>query len=188
MPATYSIYTYSVIAILGICSIIFLLLIFQRRREQEKKRKQIELLTARSQLESMRDQLNRLRKNFYDVENRYNDDRHYAKVKKEELVQLAKKLKVIEEERDDVKKTIEEGTADVKAINLLENRLGLVQENIDKLSGEAQVLQDDVKRLEQSVIENEKKYKSLTNQISQAEQELERQKEMVKIKETRAKA
>lgn len=188
MAPTYSIYTYSVIAILGICSIIFLLLVFQRKREQERKRRQIELLTAKSHLGSMRDQLNRLRKNFYDVENLFNDDRHYHKMKKEELIQLTKKLKGMEEERDNVKKTIEEGAVDEKALNLLENRLSLVQENIDEVSSRAKELQDDLKRLEKSVKENEQKYKLLTTQISQAEQELERQKETVKIKETRVKA
>ena len=177
-------WTYGLIAVIGICLIIFLLHFFQRRREEEKKRKEIELLTARSQLETQRDNLNHLRKKLYEVENNFNDDRFYFKAKKEELVQLAKKLKGIEEERDNVVKTMEEGAVDEKAYNLLENRLKLLEENIAELSGKAQELQDDVNRLEQSAKENEQKFKMLTKQIAQAEKTVEQQKEIVKIKET----
>jgi len=181
------VWTYSLITIIGICLIVFLLYFFQRRREEEKKRKQIELLTAKSQLETLRNNLNHIRKKLYEVENQFNDDRFYHKAKKEELVQLAKKLKGIEEERDNVKKTMEEGTVDEKAFNLLENRLKLLEENIAELSGKAQELQDDVNRLEQSAKENEQKFKMLTNQIAQAERAVEQQKEIVKIKEARVK-
>ncbi|MBN2290354.1 MAG: hypothetical protein JXQ83_13550 [Candidatus Glassbacteria bacterium] len=165
--------------------IIFLLLIFQRRREDEKKRKEIELLTAKSQLDSVRDNLNRLRKNLYEVENRFNDDRFYHNAKKEELIQLVKKLKEVEEERDNLKKTIEEGAVDEKALNLLENRYKLIQGQLEEMGDKAKELQDEVTRREQSAKENEQKFKLLGTQISQTERELEQQKEIVKIKETR---
>ena len=181
------IYTYSLIAIIGVCSIVLLLLIFQRRREEEKKRKEIQLLTAKSQLQSSREKLNHLRKQFYDVENRFNDDRFYHKTKKEELIQLAKKLKVLEEERDKINNTIDEGAVDEKEHNVLENRLNLIQEQIDEINSQATELQDEVNKLVQSVKENEQRVKLLTGQISQAEKDLEQQKEIVKIKETRIK-
>ncbi len=182
------IWTYSLIAIVGLCLIIFLLYFFQRRREEEKKRKAIELLTAKSQLETLRDNLNHMRKKLYEVENNFNDDRFYHKAKKEELVQLAKKLKGIAEERDNIKKTMEEGAVDEKAFNLLENRLRLLEENIGELSGKARELQDDVNRLEQSAKENEQNFKMLTNQIAQAERDVDQQKAIVKIKETNIKS
>lgn len=181
-------FTYSLVAIIGICVIVFLLLVFQRKREQEKKRRELELLAARSRLETARDNFNRLRKQFYDVENRCNDDRHYHNVKKEELIQLAKQLNDMEEERDNLQKTIDDGAVPEKELNLLENRLNLIEENIEESSTKAKELQDDVNRLEQSVRENEQKFKLFAKQIAQAEQELEQQKELVKIKESQIKS
>jgi hypothetical protein len=177
------IYTYSFIAIIGVCLIIFLLLIFQRRREEEKKRREIALLTAKSQLDTLREKNNKTRKNLYEVENFLNDDRFIYKSKREELIQLAKQLKLIEEERDNVKKSMDEAAVDEKERSLMEKRLKLLQDKIDEMAASAKELQEEVNRREESTKENDQKFKLLTSQIAQIEKDIEQQKEIVKIKE-----
>jgi peptidoglycan hydrolase CwlO-like protein len=178
-----TVYYYSIAVVLGICALLFLLILLQKKREEERKRRELEYLTAQRRLESSRDHLNSLRKKLYDVENLLSDNKHYFNTKKEELIQLAKKLSVMEEDRDRIKVTLVEGAVPEGERNLLNNRLKLSEDNIAEVSTKAAELQEQVNGLENASRESEKHLSTLQGQIAQAESELEYNKELVKIKE-----
>ncbi|MCE5271079.1 hypothetical protein LLH00_07310 [bacterium] len=177
------VYYYSVAVVLGICILLFLLIVFQRKREEECKRREMEYLTAQRRLESSREQLNSLRKKTYDAENLLNDNKHYFNTKREELVQIAKQLKNVEEERDKIRHTLDEGAVPEGERNLLNNRLKLAEDKHAEINARATELQESVKKLELATLESDKQIVALQNQIAQAESELEYNKELVRIKE-----
>jgi predicted nucleic acid-binding Zn-ribbon protein len=177
------VYYYSFAVVLGICTLLFLLLVFQRKREEDRKRREVEYLTAQRRLESSRDQLNTLRKRLYEVENLLSDNRHFFMSRREELVQIAKQLKDVEEERDKIRKTLAEGPVSESERNLLGNRLKLAEDKYSDISSHATELQESVTKLEQTTKDSENQLSTLQNQIAQAESELEYNKELVRIKE-----
>lgn len=177
------VYYYSVAVVLGICVLLFLLIVLQRKREEEKKRRELEYLTAQRRLEASRDQLNHMRKKLYEAENLLSDNRHFFNTRREELVQIAKQLKDVEEERDRIRHTLEEGAVPEGERNLLGNRLKMEEEKLADIGSRAANLQELVKKYESATGESEKQIAVLQNQISQAESELEYNKELVRIKE-----
>jgi len=177
------IYYYSVAVVIGICILLFLLIVFQRKREEERKRREMEYLTAQRRLEASRDQLNTLRKKMYEAENHLNDNKHYYNTRREELVQIARQLKEVEEERDRIKHTLEEGAVPEGERNLLSNRLKLSEDKYSEINARAMELQESLKKLELATLESDKQIVALQNQIAQAESELEYNKELVRIKE-----
>ncbi len=177
------VYYYSVAVVLGICILLFLLIVFQRKREEDRKRREMEYLTSQRRLESSRELLNGLRKKLYEAENHLNDNRHYFNTRREELVQIAKQLKGVEEERDRIRHTLEEGAVPEGERNLLNNRLKLEEDKFAEINARATELQESVKKLELATLESDKQIVALQNQIAQAESELEYNKELVRIKE-----
>jgi len=177
------VYYYSVAVVLGICILLFLLIVFQRKREEDRKRREMEYLTSQRRLESSRELLNGLRKKLYEAENHLNDNRHYFNTRREELVQIAKQLKGVEEERDRIRHTLEEGAVPEGERNLLNNRLKLEEDKYAEINARATELQESVKKLELATLESDKQIVALQNQIAQAESELEYNKELVRIKE-----
>ena len=143
----------------------------------------MELISAQRRLEESREKLNNLRKLLYEVENQLSSNKHFYNSKKEELVQMAKEVKAVEEEKDSIQKTIDQGTTTEQELNLLNNRLKLNREKMSDLSGRAQELQEEVNNLGKSTEENEAEIIKLQHAISQAESELEYNRELVKIKE-----
>ncbi|OGF96985.1 MAG: hypothetical protein A2Z86_10835 [Candidatus Glassbacteria bacterium GWA2_58_10] len=177
------VYYYSVVVVLGICMILFLGLLIQRKREETKHRKEMELISAQRRLEDSREKLNNLRKLLYEVENQLSSNKHYFNTKKEELVQMAKELQVVTDERDSIQKTIDAGTTSAKEMNLLNKRLELNHEKLADMSGKAHELQEEVNQLGEKAKQNEEEIGKLQHAIAQAESELEYNRELVKIKE-----
>ena len=103
--------------------------------------------------------------------------------KKEELIQVAKKLKAVEEEKLDIQRTIDQNTPSEQEMNIYNNRLKINREKLTELSAEAQDLQSEVEKLGDAASDNEKEIQQLQQKISQAENELEYNREMVKVKE-----
>lgn len=177
------VYYYSVVVVLGICLILFLGLLIQRKREETKHRKEMELISAQRRLEDSREKLNKLRKLLYDIENQLSSNKHYYNTKKEELVQVAKELQAVTEERDSIQKTIEAGTTSEKEMNLLNKRLSLNHEKLAEMGGRAHELQEEVNELGEKAKQNEAEIGKLQHDIAQAESELEYNRGLVKIKE-----
>ena len=177
------VYYYSVAVVLGLCMVLFLGLLIQKRREETKRRREMELISAQRQLEESREKLNNMRKQLYEVENQLTGNKHFYNMKKEELVQVAKEIQAVEEERDSIQKTIEQGTTTEQEMNLLNNRLKLNREKIAELGGHAHELQEEVDNLNKSAAENEAEIQKLQHSITQTESELEYNRELVKIKE-----
>ncbi|MEA2062166.1 MAG: hypothetical protein U9P14_00585 [Gemmatimonadota bacterium] len=177
--------TYSLLAVLALCFILLMLIVIQKKKEEEKRRRELERLTAQRRLESARENLNRMRKCNNDAENTYGTQKYDYKQKKEELIQIAKQLADLEEERKSIQNQIKEGTTSEKELNLLTNRMKVFDEAISKLSPGAQELQEEVKGLESSIIESEQQVKKLSIQVAQAEKELEYSKEKVKLLESK---
>jgi multidrug resistance efflux pump len=177
------VYYYSILVVLGICILLFLLIVYQRKREEEHKRREIEFLTAQRRLEASREQLNNLRKRLYEIENLLSDNKHFFMTRREELVQIAKQLKEVEEERDKIRKILAEGAVPEGERNLLGNRLKLAEDKHAEINARATELQESVAKLEQTTRESENQLTTMQNQIAQAEGELEYNKELVRIKE-----
>lgn len=177
------VYFYSVAIVLGTCILLFLLMVLQRKREEERKRRLLEHMTAQRRLESSREQLNTLRKKLYELENRLSDNKHFFNTRREELIQIAKQLKEVEEERDQIRHTLEEGAAPEGEHNLMSNRLKLTEEKFANINSRALELQESVDKLGLATHENESQLTALQSQIAQAESELEYNKELVRIKE-----
>lgn len=183
MPESYSVYYISIVIVLGLCLILFLGLLIQKKKEETKRRKEMELLSAQRRLEESRDKLTNLRKLLYEIENQLTNNKHYHATKKEELIQVAKKLKEMEEQKMDIQRIIDEGPHSEQEMNLLNNRLKLNRENLVELAAEAQELQGEVDNFNRASTENEEEIKQLQHKINQAESELEYNRELVKIKE-----
>jgi len=177
------VYYYSVVVVLGLCLILFLGLLIQKRREEAKRRREMELISAQRRLEESREKLNNMRKLLYEIETQLTENRHFYNMKKEELVQVAKEVQAVEDEKDSIQKTIEQGTTTEQETNLLNNRLKLNREKLAELSGQAHELQQEVNKLAKSAEENEAEIQKLQHGITQAESELEYNRELVKIKE-----
>lgn len=177
------VYYYSVVVVLGICLILFLGLLIQRKREEAKRRREMELISAQRRLEDSREKLNTLRKLLYEVENQLTSNKHYFNTKKEELVQVAKELQVVTEERDSIQKTIEAGATSEKEMNLLNKRLELNHAKLAEMGGRAHALQEEVNQLGEKAKQNEEEIGKLQHGITQAESALEYNRELVKIKE-----
>jgi uncharacterized protein HemX len=75
-------YGYSIMAVLGLCLILFLGLLVQKKREEAKRRKEMELLSAQRRLEESREKLTNLRKLIYEIENQLTNNKHYHATKK----------------------------------------------------------------------------------------------------------
>jgi chromosome segregation ATPase len=99
------------------------------------------------------------------------------------LIQVAKKLKVVEEEKMEIQRAIEQNAPTEQETNLLNNRLKLNREKLVEWGAEAQELQDEVAKLSHATMENEKEIKELQQKINEAESELEYSRELVKVKE-----
>ncbi|MBW7996028.1 MAG: hypothetical protein FVQ81_05525 [Candidatus Glassbacteria bacterium] len=176
------VYYYSIAVVLGICTILFLGLLIQKKKEESKRRKEMELLSAQRHLEESRDKLATLRKLLYEIENQLTNNKHYHATKKEELIQVAKQLKEVEENKMEIQRAIDQD-AHSEELNLLNNRLKLNLEKLTELSAEAQDLQGKVDNLGKAVMQNEEEINQLQLKISQAESELEYNREVVKSKE-----
>ncbi len=176
-------YYYSIMVVLALCLLLFLGLLIQKKREESKRRKEMELLSAQRRLEESREKLTNLRKVLYEIENQLTGNKHYHASKKEELIQVAKKLKTIEEEKMEIQRAIDQGAPSEQEINLLKNRLKLVLDKLVEVSAEARELQEDVDKLSRATVENEEEIQQLQHKIKQAESELEYSREFVKIKE-----
>ena len=176
-------YYYSIVIVLAICLLLFLGLLVQKKREEAKRRKEMELLAAQRRLEESREKLANLRKLLYEIENQLTNNKHYHATKKEELIQVAKKLKVVEEEKMEIQHSVEESTPSEQEMNLLNNRLKINKEKMIEWGGEAQELQEEVDTLGHAASENEKEIKQLQLKINQAESELEYNRGLVKVKE-----
>jgi len=177
------VYHYSVVVVLGLCLILFLGLLIQKRREETKRRKELELISAQRRLEESREKLNNMRKLLYEVENQLSENNHFYNMKKEELIQVAKEVKAVDDEKESIQKTIEQGTTTEQEMNLLNNRLKLNREKLVELNGQAHDLQEEVDKLSKSSKENEAEIQNLQHGIVQAESELDYNRELVKIKE-----
>ncbi len=177
------VHVYAVAVVLGLCVILFLGLLIQKKREDTRRRKEMELISAQRRLEESREKLNNLRKLLYEVENQLSENKHYYNMKKEELVQVAKEVQAVEEEKDSIQKTIDQSTTTEQELNLLNNRLKLNREKLTELSGRAQELQEEVDNLGKLVEEKEAEIRKMQHAIAQAESELEYNRELVKIKE-----
>jgi chromosome segregation ATPase len=183
MLENYSVYYVSIVVVLFFCLILFLGLLIQKKREEAKRRKEMELLSAQRRLEESREKLAGLRKLLYEIENQLTNNKHYHATKKEELVQVAKKLRGVEEEKLEIQTSIDQTAPSEQEMNILNNRMKLNRENLAELSAEAQDLQTEVEKLGQAVQNNEAEIQELQHKISQAENELEYNRELVKIKE-----
>jgi len=182
-----SVYIYSVLVVLALCLILFIGLLIQKKREEARRRKEMELLSAQRRLEESREKLANLRKVLYEIENQLTTNKHYHATKKEELIQVAKRLKDVEEEKAEIQRAIDNNAPSEQEMNLFNNRLKLNREKLVELGGEAQDLKDDVDRYSREAAENEQEIQQLQGKIQQAESELEYNREMVKIKERQAK-
>ncbi len=176
-------YGYSIMVVLGLCLVLFLGLLVQKKREEAKRRMEMELLSAQRRLEESREKLTNLRKLIYEIENQLTNNKHYHATKKEELIQVAKKLKVVEEEKMEIQRAIEQTAPSEQEMNLLNNRLKLNREKLVEIGAEAQELQDEVAKLGHATLQNEEEIKQLQQNINKAESELEYNREMVKVKE-----
>jgi len=174
---------YSIAVVLGLCVILFLGLLIQKRREENKRRKEMELLSAQRRLEESRDKLANLRKILYEIENQLTANKHFYNTKREELVQLARQVGEVEEEKKEIQQAIDQGAPSEQEMNLLRNRMKITQEKLAELAGQAQELQTEVDTLGKASSENENEINKLQHQISQAESELDYNRELVKIKE-----
>ena len=177
------VYHYSVVVVLGLCLILFLGLLIQKRREETKRRKELELISAQRQLEESREKLNNMRKMLYEVENQLSENNHFYNMKKEELIQVTKEVHAVDDEKESIQKTIEQGTTTEQEMNLLNNRLKLNREKLAEFNGQAHDLQEEVNKLSKSSEENEAEIQRLKHGIVQAESELDYNRELVKIKE-----
>jgi chromosome segregation protein len=176
-------YGYSIVIVLCLCLVLFLGLLVQKKREEAKRRKQMELLSAQRRLEESREKLTNLRKLIYEIENQLTNNKHYHATKKEELIQVAKKLKVVEEEKMEIQRAVDQNAPSEQEMNLLNNRLKINRDKLVEWGAEAQELQDEVDTLGHATRENEAEIKQLQQQIDQAENELEYSRELVKVKE-----
>ncbi len=176
-------YYYSIMVVLALCLLLFLGLLIQKKREEAKRRKEMELLSAQRRLEESREKLTNLRKVLYEIENQLTSNKHYHASKKEELIQVAKKLKTVEEEKMEIQRAIDQGAPSEQEINLLKNRLKLNLDILVEVGAEARELQDEVDKLGRAAVENEAEIQQLQHKIKQAEGELEYNREFVKIKE-----
>ena len=183
MLGNYSVYYISIVVVLIFCLVLFLGLLFQKKREEAKRRKQMELLSAQRRLEESREKLAGFRKLLYEIENQLTNNKHYYATKKEELIQVAKKLKGVEEEKLDIQRVIDQSAPGEQEMNILNNRLKLNREKLAELSAEVQDLQTEVDKLGQATQSNEEEIQQLQHKINQAENELEYNRELVKIKE-----
>ena len=181
------IYIYSVGAVLGLCVIVFLVMLFQKKREEEKKRKRIEFISSQNRVSSARNNLNTLRKKMFEVENKLADNSHFYKMKKEELIQLVKIHDTLESEKTTIEDTIKNGVPE-NELNLLTNRLKLLDEQFTDKTQEITKLQEEINDLEINIRENEQLYEELVNQNNAAEKELEDSKQELKIKEQKFKS
>jgi len=181
------VYYYSIVIVLAFCLILFLGLLIQKKREEAKRRKEMELLSAQRRLEESREKLTNLRKLLYEIENQLTNNKHYYATKKEELIQVAKKLKAVEEEKLDIQRAIDNNAPSEQEMNIFNNRLKLNRDKLTELSAEAQELQGEVDKLGQATMHNEEEIKQLQHKISQAENELEYNRELVKVKERQIK-
>ncbi len=178
------VYYYSVIVVLVICLLTFLAMVLQRRREQERQRRKLELISAQRRLEESRERLGILRKSFYEAENKLIENKHFHKTRREELIQIAKQLNEVEQERDALQRKLDDGAAPTdQDANLLENRLKLIRERHAQLAVEVGELQEKITFLEQSSRENEREISNLQLRITETENELEYNREQVKLKE-----
>lgn len=177
------VYYYSVVVVLVLCMILFAGLLIQKKREETRRRKEMELISAQRRREESREKLNNLRKLLYEVENQLTENKHYYSMKREELVQVAKEVQAVEDEKDSIQKTIDEDSTNEKELNLLNNRLKLNQEKLAGMSGRAHEIQEEVDNLGKSTAENETEIKKLQHAVTQAEIELEYNRELAKIKE-----
>ena len=183
MFENYSIYYVSIVIVLVFCVFLFLLLLIQKKREETKRRKEMELLSAQRRLEESREKLTNLRKLLYEIENQLTNNKHFHATKKEELIQLAKQLKGVEEEKAEIQRVIDQDAPSEQEMNILNNRLKINREKLAELSAEAQDLQSEVDKLGQATMSNEQEIQQLQHKINQAENELEYNRELVKIKE-----
>lgn len=180
------IYIYSVGAVLGLCVIVFFVMLIQKKREEEKKRKRIEYISAQNRVSSARNNLNSLRKRMFEVENKLSDSSHYFKMKKEELIQLAKVHNTLSTEINSINDTIKNGVPEHE-LNLMRNRLKLLDEQLTGRTTEMTKLQEEISNFEITIRENEQLYEELVHQTDSAEKELEDSKQELKIKEQRLK-
>ena len=183
MLGNYSVYYVSIVIVLVFCLFLFLVLLIQKKREETKRRKEMELLSAQRRLEESREKLSNLRKLLYEIENQLTNNKHFHATKKEELIQVAKQLKGVEEEKADIQHAIDQDAPSEQEMNILNNRLKINREKLAELSAEAQELQSEVDKLGQATMSNEQEIQQLQHKINQAENELEYSRELVKIKE-----
>jgi chromosome segregation ATPase len=188
MLENYSVYYISIVVVLVFCLLLFLGLLIQKKKEEARRRKEMELLSAQRRLEESREKLTNLRKLLYEIENQLTNNKHYHATKKEELIQVAKKLKHVEEEKLEIQRAIEQNAPGEQEMNIYNNRLKLNREKLADLSAEAQDLQGEVEKLGAAVAGNESEIQQLQQKIGQAENELEYNREMVKVKERMVKS